>query len=126
MKDPARFFLILGCFFAFLGVVLGAFAAHVLKTRLTPEMLNIFEVAVRYHIYHAFALFVVAWASVQWPMVRFTVPGLLFVAGIGIFSGSLYALSLTGIRALGAITPIGGLSFLLGWFLLAFKVWRIS
>ena len=119
-----RFFLIVGSVSACLAVVLGAFGAHALKNYLSSDLLNTFEVGVRYHFYHTFGLFVVAWASTRWPGGSVTAAGWLFVAGIIIFSGSLYLLSLTGLRWLGAITPIGGLAFLLGWLLLAWGVWR--
>lgn len=118
-----RFFFIAGSISAFLAVALGAFGAHGLKERLTPEMFNIFEVGVRYHMYHALALLAVAWTSTRWPGGSVTAAGWLFLAGTIIFSGSLYLLSLTGLRWLGAITPVGGLAFLLGWLLLA---WRVS
>lgn len=118
-----RFFFIAGSLSAFLAVALGAFAAHGLKSRLSPEMFNIFEVGVRYHIYHALALLAVAWASTRWPGGSVTAAGWLFLIGTVIFSGSLYLLSVTGLRWLGAITPVGGLAFLLGWLLLA---WRVS
>jgi uncharacterized membrane protein YgdD (TMEM256/DUF423 family) len=119
-----RFFLIAGSISAFCAVALGAFAAHALKDRLSPEMLNIFEVAVRYHMYHSLALIAAAWACHRWPGGSIPVAGWLFLAGILIFSGSLYILSLTGLRWLGAITPVGGLAFLLGWLLLAWGAWR--
>lgn len=121
-----RFFFIAGSISAFLGVALGAFAAHGLKTKLPPEMFNIFEVGVRYHMYHALALLAVAWASSRWPGGSITAAGWLFLAGTIIFSGSLYLLSLSGMRWLGAITPIGGLAFLLGWLLLAWGAWHGS
>lgn len=119
-----KIFFILGSLSAFLGVALGAFAAHGLKEKLTPEMLSIFEVGVRYQMYHALALFAAGWASVRWPGSSITAAGWLFLAGTIIFSGSLYLLSLTGLRWLGAITPIGGAAFLLGWLLLAWGAWR--
>lgn len=119
-----KIFFILGSLSAFLGVALGAFAAHGLKEKLTPEMLNIFEVGVRYQMYHALALLAAGWASVRWPGSSITAAGWLFLAGTIIFSGSLYLLSLTGLRWLGAITPIGGAAFLLGWLLLAWGAWR--
>ena len=93
-----RFFFAAGSVIAFLGVALGAFAAHSLKSRLTPDMLDIFEVGVRYQMYHAFGLFIVAWASSRWPESNFNPAGWAFIVGIIIFSGSLYLLSLTGIR----------------------------
>ena len=119
-----RFFFIAGSLSAFLAVALGAFAAHGLKNKMPPEMFNIFEVGVRYHMYHALGLLAVAWASSRWPGTHFTAAGWLFIVGTIIFSGSLYLLSLTGLRWLGAITPIGGLAFLIGWLLLAWGVWR--
>ncbi|MBI4487816.1 MAG: DUF423 domain-containing protein [Deltaproteobacteria bacterium] len=119
-----RFFFIAGSLSAFLAVALGAFAAHGLKSRLSPEMLNIFEVGVRYQMYHALALIAVAWASIRWSGSSVIAAGWLFLAGTIIFSGSLYLLSLTGLRWLGAITPIGGAAFLLGWLLLAWGAWR--
>ena len=119
-----RLFFILGSLSAFLAVALGAFAAHGLKEKLEPEMLNIFEVGVRYQMYHALALLGVAWASTRWPGNSINAAGWLFIAGTIIFSGSLYLLSLTGFRWLGAITPVGGLAFLVGWIILAWGVWR--
>jgi uncharacterized membrane protein YgdD (TMEM256/DUF423 family) len=104
----------------FLGVALGAFGAHALKASLTPEMLAVFETGVRYQMYHVFALFAAAWAWARWPSRVLTASGWLFIAGIVIFSGSLYLLALTGVRMLGAITPVGGLAFLAGWLCLAF------
>ncbi len=95
-------FLLLGAVAAFLAVILGAFGAHALRGRLSPEMLAVFQTGVQYHVYHALALI------------------LVFVAGIVLFSGSLYLLATTGVTVLGAITPIGGLAFLIGWACLAF------
>jgi uncharacterized membrane protein YgdD (TMEM256/DUF423 family) len=114
-----RLFFVLGCGSGFLAVALGAFAAHGLKSRLAPEMLGVFEVGVRYQMYHALALLGVAWACTRWPGAWTGASGWLFIAGTLVFSGSLYALSLTGTRWLGAITPLGGLAFLAGWLCLA-------
>ena len=111
----SRLFFALGSGFALIAVITGAFAAHTLKTRLSPDMFQVFEVAVRYQMYHALGLIAVAWAASQWSSQLITVSGWLFVAGIVIFSGSLYILSLTGVRWLGAITPIGGVAFIIGW-----------
>jgi len=119
-----RTFFALGALFAGLAVAAGAFGAHGLKSRLTPDMLEIFETAARYEMYHAFALFVVAWAVARWPESAAGVAGWCFVAGIFVFSGSLYVLALTGIRWLGAITPIGGVAFLIGWGVLAWSALR--
>lgn len=99
----------------FLGVGLGAFASHAAKARLAPDMLSVFETGVRYQMYHAFALFAAAWAFSRWRARVFVVAGWLFVAGIALFSGSLYAIALSGVRGLGLLTPIGGVAFLAGW-----------
>jgi len=117
-----RFFFSSGAVAACVAVALGAFGAHSLRTKLTPDMLNIFEVAVRYQMYHAFGLIAVAWAATRWPQANLNAAGWCFIAGIVIFSGSLYILSLTGMRWLGAITPIGGLAFLGGWAILIWSV----
>jgi len=124
--DPPmdRLFFSLGALAAFFGVALGAFAAHGLKNKLPPDMFNVFEVGVRYHMYHALGLLAVAAAAARWTGPWVTAAGWLFVFGIVIFSGSLYLLAMGGPRWLGAITPIGGLAFLIGWLLLAWVVWR--
>ena len=103
----------------FLGVALGAFGAHALKARLSPDLLAVFETGVRYQMYHVFALAAAAWGYARWPGRAFVAAGWLFVAGIVMFSGSLYLLALTGMRVLGAVTPLGGLAFLAGWLCLA-------
>jgi uncharacterized membrane protein YgdD (TMEM256/DUF423 family) len=114
-----RLFFAIGSSSAFIAVAAGAFGAHGLKNRLSPDLLAVFEVAVRYQMYHAFALIACAWAVGKWPGTLVASGGWLFVAGTVIFSGSLYLLSLTGIRWLGAITPLGGLALLGGWLCLA-------
>ena len=119
-----RFFFTAGAIAAFIGVALGAFGAHSLKTKISPDMLNIFEIGVRYQMYHALSLLGVAWAITRWPDINFTTAGWCFIAGIAIFSGSLYLLSFTGARWLGAITPIGGLAFLAGWAILMWSLNR--
>lgn len=117
-----RTFLFFGAILGFLGVALGAFGAHGLRSRLSPDMLAVFETGVRYQMYHVFALLVVAAAIGHLGNARLLVmANWFFVAGIVLFSGSLYALALTGMDMLGAITPIGGLFFLLGWACLAFS-----
>src|SRR5215210_7747088 len=113
-----RFFFSLGAISAFLAVAAGAFGAHALRSCLSPEYLAIFETATRYQMYHALGLVVVAWAVTRWPGALPQWSGWLFIAGTVLFSGSLYALSLTGIRWLGAITPLGGVAFLVGWLCL--------
>lgn len=102
-----------------LAVVLGAFGAHALGSRVTPDRLQTFETGVRYQMYHALALLAVAWVQAQWPGWQATTAGYLFLAGILVFSGSLYILVLTDTPWLGAITPLGGLAFISGWALLA-------
>ena len=119
-----RVFFAIGAVTALIGVAAGAFGAHGLKNRLDPEMLSVFEVAVRYQMYHAFGLIAVAWAYTRWPVAAVTASGWLFIAGTLLFSGSLYVMSLTGLRWLGAITPLGGLAFLLGWACLTWGAWR--
>ncbi|HTY09957.1 MAG TPA: DUF423 domain-containing protein [Bacteroidota bacterium] len=123
MTTPKTFFL-LGCIFSLLGVAFGAFGAHALKQKLSPELLQVFETGVRYQMYHAFALFAVSWAMSSWNVASAGAAGWWFTAGIVLFSGSLYALALTDVRWLGAITPFGGLSFLIGWGWLAWSVWK--
>ena len=116
-----RTFLLIGSVIGFLGVAFGAFGAHALRSRLSPDMLAVFETAVRYQMYHVFAVLIVAAAIGRMGNARMLVTaGWLFAAGIVVFSGSLYALALTGSRGLGAITPVGGLLFLAGWAALAF------
>lgn len=119
-----RLFLTLGALSGFVGVALGAFGAHALKGRLAPDLFDVFEVGVRYQLLHALALLAAAWATSRWPGGAVHLAGWLFVAGTVLFSGSLYTLSLTGVRRLGAITPLGGLAFLAGWLLLAWGAWR--
>ena len=114
-----RRFLLIGSLLALLGVALGAFGAHGLKSRLSPDMLAVLETGVRYQMYHAFALFAAAWGWARWRARAFVLAGWLFVAGIVVFSGSLMLLALTGARWLGAVTPLGGLVFLAGWLCLA-------
>ena len=120
----SRMFFALGCAFGFLAIALGAFGAHALKQRLPADLLDVFEVGVRYQMYHALALLAVAWAATQWPGTGVSVAGWLFVAGIVIFSGSIYVLALSGVRWLGAVTPLGGLAFLAGWVYLGWNVWK--
>ena len=119
-----RLFFALGSLSAFLAVALGAFGAHALKARLPVELLTIFETGVRYHLTHALALLAVAWACTRWPGTAVNTSGWLFVAGTVIFSGSLYALALTGVRGLGALTPIGGVAWLAAWLCLAWAAWK--
>lgn len=119
-----RVFFILGSLSGLIAVAAGAFGAHTLRDRISADLLAIFETGVRYQMYHALALLAVAWAITRWASSLTTVAGWLFVAGTLVFSGSLYALSLTGARWLGAITPLGGVALIAGWFCLALAAWR--
>ena len=119
-----RLFFLLGTMSALFGVAAGAFGAHGLKDRLDPEMLSVFEVGVRYQMYHAFALITVAWAQTQWPCRLVRIGGWLFVAGTVLFSGSLYLLSLSNESWIGMMTPFGGLALIAGWGCLALTPWR--
>jgi len=110
-----RTFLIVGALAGFIGVALGAFGAHGLRARLPPEMLAAFETGVRYQMYHACAILIVALAAARLDGWLIRAAGWFFAGGIVLFSGSLYALALSRITVLGAITPIGGLAFLAGW-----------
>ena len=131
-----RTFLVLGALFGLVGVGLGAFGSHALRAKLSPERLAQFEIGVRYQLWHALALFAVVFVGsirfqprggstvflvaiengMAWPAA---LAGCLFVAGTVLFSGSLYALALSGVRALGAVTPLGGVAFIAGWLALA-------
>jgi uncharacterized membrane protein YgdD (TMEM256/DUF423 family) len=119
-------FAILGAVFMMLGVAAGAFGAHALESYFekVPHLESTFQTAVRYHLLHGLGLFAVAWVASKWPGNLVNASGYLIVAGIVIFSGSLYLLSATDTRWLGAITPIGGAAFIAGWILLAIAVWR--
>ncbi|MFJ5299874.1 DUF423 domain-containing protein [Pseudomonas sp. UBA1879] len=121
-----RTFLMLAAFFGFTGVALGAFAAHGLKNRLTPEYLAIFHTGVLYQLIHTLAIFGVAILATQIQGRLVSYAGIAFVLGILLFSGSLYLLTLTGVSKLGIITPIGGLCFLIGWFILGWLAWRLG
>ncbi len=114
-----RIFFVLGSVFAGLAVLFGAFGAHILRDSLSPEDLATFEIGVRYQMYHALGLLATAWAVARWEASTAVAAGWFFVAGIIVFSGSLYFLVLTGPRWLGAVTPFGGVALIVGWGLLA-------
>ncbi len=118
-----RLFLVLGAISAGMAVILGAFGAHALRGRLSPDSLATYQTGVQYQMYHALALVAVAFALTHWPASSaISLAGWLFVAGTGLFSWSLYLLALTGLRWLGAITPFGGVAFIAGWACLALGV----
>jgi uncharacterized membrane protein YgdD (TMEM256/DUF423 family) len=120
----SRTFWTLGCIFAFTAVAAGAFGAHALRERLPSSLLAIFETAARYQMYHALALLVLARLGEAGSRGLARAAGWLFTVGIVLFSGSLYLLSVTGVRWLGAITPLGGAAFLAGWTALAIVGFR--
>jgi len=113
-----RLFFVIGSTSALVAVAAGAFGAHALRARLTPDLLAVFETGARYQMYHAFALLASAWAVTRWPGPWPVRAGWLFLIGTIVFSGSLYALALSGVRWLGAVTPLGGAAFLAGWLCL--------
>lgn len=119
-----RTFLALGAISAAISVAAGAFGAHALKARLSPDLLAVFETGARYEMYHAIGLALAAWAASRFPGAAAAWAGWLFVAGTVLFSGSLYALALSGVRALGAVTPLGGVAFIAGWIALALAALR--
>ncbi|HSQ50522.1 MAG TPA: DUF423 domain-containing protein [Nitrospiraceae bacterium] len=125
-RSAAQRFLMLGAILAGSGVAAGAFGAHALKEILDAPMLQVFETATRYVMYHAFGLCIVSLAMDRYPEQGLGKSGWFFIAGILLFSGSLYVVSLAGIRWMGAVTPAGGLAFMIGWLLLGWGVWRAA
>lgn len=121
----ARLFIVLGAVSACLAVAFGAFGAHALRQRLAPEMLAVWHTAVEYHLFHSLGLLVIGLLSVHLARSRLLAwSGWMMAVGVGIFSGTLYALALSGERMLGMLTPVGGLLMLTSWLLLAFAVVR--
>jgi uncharacterized membrane protein YgdD (TMEM256/DUF423 family) len=110
-----RTFLLIGAVAAVIGVGFGAFGAHGLRGKLSPEMLAVFETGVRYQMYHAFAILITGLTLARFDGALIRAAGWCFTAGIVLFSGSLYGVALTDVRILGTITPLGGLAFLVGW-----------
>jgi len=121
----ARLALALAAAFLFVAVGVGAFGAHALRARLAPEQMAVYQTAVQYHFWHALGLLAVGILLAQKPdSGALSLSAWLLVAGLVLFCGSLYLLALTGVRALGAVTPFGGAAFLAGWAALAWAVWR--
>ena len=121
----ARLALVLACVLLFAGVAAGAFGAHALKARLAPDQLGVWQTAVQYHAWHGLGLLATGLLLLHKPdSAALGIAAWLFVAGIALFSGSLYALALTGVRGLGAVTPIGGVAFLGAWAAMAWAAWR--
>lgn len=123
----AQLFMVTASILAGLSVAAGAFASHALKPQLSERAMEIFETGARYQMYHALALLFVGLTVTQTeiPSIWLRVAGLAFIAGVCLFSGSLYTLSLSGIKWLGVITPIGGAAFLIGWGCLAVAAWKM-
>lgn len=119
-----RLWLLLGAGYGFIAVALGAFGAHALKQKLPADLLVVWRTAVEYQFYHSLALLLLGILARQLPAVSFNAAGACFAAGVLLFSGSLYALALSGVRVLGAVTPVGGLLLLAGWALLGWSVAR--
>lgn len=116
----AKTFLVIAALSGLLAVIIGAFGAHGLKSKISEEMLAVYNTGVQYHFYHLLVLLVTGLLLLKWPEAQaFKIAGWLFIAGMLVFSGSLYILAITGIRWLGAITPLGGLAFIGGWLALA-------
>ncbi|HBP88968.1 MAG TPA: DUF423 domain-containing protein [Nitrospirales bacterium] len=120
----ARPILMSGALMALLGVAIGAFGAHGLKPFLSEQMLTVFETGVRYHLIHALGMLSAGLSLLYVPLRQFRWAGWAFSLGIVLFSGSLYVVSITGVRGLGIITPFGGLCFMVGWGLLARGYWK--
>ncbi|MEH2372160.1 DUF423 domain-containing protein [Nostoc sp.] len=123
-----QIFLSVAAILGGLSVAVGAFATHALREQISKRSLEIFETGARYQMYHALALFLVALliSRTEFPQPTLVASGWLFIIGIAIFSGSLYALSLTGIKSFGAITPLGGTVLIAGWGALAFAAWNLK
>jgi uncharacterized membrane protein YgdD (TMEM256/DUF423 family) len=127
MSSSARLFLLLGGANAMLVVVLGAFGAHALKARLSSDMMAIYHTGIQYHLFHAFGLLVIGLVAAWLPASAYLKwAGWLMSAGIVLFSGSLYLLSLSGQRWLGAVTPFGGVAFIVAWILFCIAVVRTA
>ena len=127
MPPLAKTFLVIGALSGMLAVLLGAFGAHAMRGRLTPDMLAVYQTGVQYHFWHALGLLAIALTLAHFPAAQgLKWAGWLMLAGILIFSGSLYLLAVTGMRWLGAITPIGGSAFIVAWALFAATVARVA
>ncbi|MEJ2508442.1 MAG: DUF423 domain-containing protein [Gammaproteobacteria bacterium] len=127
MSQLPKLFLFLGSLNAMLAVLLGAFGAHALRGRVAPDLMAVYRTAEQYHFYHALGLLGVGLVALHLPgsaLVKWS--GWLMLGGMVLFSGSLYALALSGVRWLGAITPIGGTAFIVAWLVLCIAVWRAA
>ncbi|MDH4097417.1 MAG: DUF423 domain-containing protein [Nitrospira sp.] len=120
----SRRVIAIGCVLAGVGVAAGAFGAHMLKTILEPPMLAAYDTATRYQMYHAFGMVLVGIAMRVYGDRRLAIAGWLFATGIMLFCGSLYGIALAGLKWLGPITPLGGLTFIIGWGIFGWRVWQ--
>jgi uncharacterized membrane protein YgdD (TMEM256/DUF423 family) len=121
----ARSALILASLLLFVAVAAGAFGAHALRTKLAPDLMTVYQTAVQYHFWHALGLLAIALLLMQRPdSAALVAAAWLMLAGLLVFSGSLYALALTGVRTWGAVTPVGGLAFLAAWAAVAWAGWK--
>ncbi|PKR77183.1 DUF423 domain-containing protein [Halalkalibacillus sediminis] len=120
-----KILLLIGAINGFIAVALGAFGAHGLESRLSEKMLQTWEKAVQYQMFHTMAIFIAAVLLMRSEISSFSTAGWVFLIGIVLFSGSLYIYSVTGIKALAMITPVGGLAFLIGWIILGYAVTKI-
>jgi len=123
-EASSRRLIMIGCVVAGVGVAAGAFGAHMLKTILEPPMLAAYDTATRYQMYHAFGMVLVGIAVRVYDDRRLAKAGWLFATGMVLFCGSLYGIAFAGLKWLGPITPLGGLTFIIGWGLLGWRVWR--
>ena len=121
-----RGWIITGAVMAGIAILLGAFGAHGLKNKITADYLIVFDTGVKYHFYHSLGLMIIGILAFHFPTEPLHIPCIFIVSGIILFSGSLYVLSITGLKWVGAITPLGGLSFIIGWILTAYYIWRAS
>ena len=121
-----KLYIITGSVFAALAILFGAFGSHALKEKLNPEQLEIYDIATRYLMFHALGIFAIGVLGYQVPSEILTLPLLLMVLGILIFSGSLYLISLAGYKKLGMVTPIGGLALIISWLMVAYNIYKLS
>ena len=131
MSKTTKFYLCFGVFFSFLSVALGAFGAHALKPHLSTKMMAVFNTAVQYQMFHALALLVVgillhSVVSTNLQAKQIRLAGNLFLVGLVLFCGSLYLLAITGVKILGAVTPFGGLAFVMAWLVLLYALYRVK
>lgn len=119
-----KYIIIIGALLLALAIIIGAFGSHALKSRIAPEMMLVYKTGVEYHFYHALGILLIGILSFHIQSCLLNWAAVLLMIGILLFSGSLYVLAITGIKWFGAITPFGGISFIIGWVLLALSVWK--